>query len=92
MVTEVKIRKNVPLPDPWKKETTYAYPFDDMIVGDSFAIPFTEKNKQKIIGRVSQACSARNKNLKGTKLVTRVLKSSFGVWLVKKEKNAKQKV
>lgn len=68
-----KIQKNIPIPSKSRKKL---YPFGDMEVGDSFAVPLN-KNKA-IIYAVSKAVKGSEK-----KFTRRVLANEIRIWRIK---------
>lgn len=70
----IKIEKNIPIP-----KTAYrAWPFNEMKIGDSFAVPIADR------GRVTQAATQWALRHEGFKFITRQTedRQSVRVWRV----------
>lgn len=62
-----KIEKGVPI-----KSSRSDYPFDDMEVGDSFAVPVTSESPTAVKNRLSAACAYHQRKLAPRKFIVRV--------------------
>jgi ribosomal protein L19 len=76
---EVKLRKNVPLPD---RERNYKkYDFDALQVGDSLFVACTkEQSKNKAIS--VRGCISARQSLIGKRFEIRQIKGGVGCWRV----------
>ena len=78
-----KIEKNIPIPK--KKGNTKGnltgciplYPFDDMLIGDSFFVPATEKRKINIANSLRLSAKSRN-----AKVTVRFVEGGLRVWKI----------
>lgn len=72
-----KIQKNIPIPTKDARGRKKLYPFDDMEVGDSFAVPLIKKRS------ISCAVSQEHKKHQGERRFSvRVLKNEIRIWRV----------
>lgn len=75
MSAPVEIEKGIPIPPKCSgKIGQFSYPFDDMEIGDSFAVPFGAESS-RIQNKVSSAISMwKKRTASGAKFSTRVLR------------------
>ena len=84
-----KIEKNIPVADIIRNGVKqHKYPFFEMKVGDSFAVPVdpsTQLGFIRVHSRVSCAVVAQNKRQPDAKFITRTIKAEniIRVWRVK---------
>ena len=84
-----KIEKNIKIPSPTRNGVEqYKYPFFEMKVGDSFAVPVdpsTQLGYIRVRGRVASAIHAQQKRQEGSKFTVRTMKDKreLRVWRTK---------
>ena len=72
--TDIKIEKNVPVPSGAGRGRNPLYPFTDMEIGDSFALPLVaEAGGSTATNRVNQAASQHSRR-HGAKFTVRTLR------------------
>jgi len=73
-----KIEKNIEMPNPfWNGIASNKYPFKEMEIGDSFAVPVdptTKLNYKQVAARMSTAISNHKKRDANTRFSMRTLK------------------
>lgn len=73
-----KIEKNIEMPNPfWGGVVSHKYPFNDMEVGDSFAVkvdPTTKLNYKQVCSRLTSAITAQKKRERKQDYSLRTLK------------------
>jgi hypothetical protein len=84
-----KVEKNIEMPNPiWGGVVSHKYPFNDMEVGDSFAVkvdPTTKLNYKQVACRCTSAIQQQKKRNPTTDYAIRTLKDekSIRVWRTK---------
>ena len=84
-----KIEKNIPMPEVLRNGVEqYKYPFFEMKVGDSFAVPVdpsTQLGYIRVSNRVANAIYAQQKRQEGAKFTYRTFKDKrvIRVWRIK---------
>ena len=84
-----KIEKNIKMPAPTRNgHEQYKYPFFEMKVGDSFAVPVdpsTQLGYIRVRGRVANAIYAQQKRQAGARFTFRTMKNKreIRVWRTK---------
>ena len=80
-----KIEKNIPIPSIPKKNLL-KYPFNEMEIGDSFFVPWSEEEKKSKLRmqrkRTSILGSARNLKSNKIKIKTRKSEDGIRIWKV----------
>ena len=78
----IKIEKGIPIPSASLKNQ---YPFHDMSIGDSFFIPFSEKEEKRVRANLYVEISKYLRATKGEarSFITRSVKGGCRVWKVK---------
>ena len=83
-----KIEKNIEMPTWFRNGSGYRgmYPFEEMIVGDSFLVPASPNRLEKARGSVANASMNYSRRWnKGFKGATRTVTGGIRFWCVQKE-------
>lgn len=78
----IQIEKDVPLPNR-RKESKYNYPFDDMVIGDSFFVQGEGRELSRFKAHVSTFnCRRRNAGIFGKYWTVRTVEGGVRCWCV----------